>query len=74
MSQITVCHCERCDEPDPVCEHGVSTYDADCESCSAIADERLDEEIKRLRRRLAVVERRGYEIGNRLEHLTGRRR
>ena len=30
---MTICHCERCDEPDPVCEHGVSTHVADCETC-----------------------------------------
>jgi len=68
------CHCIRCDEPDPVCEHGVATNDHDCETCDVIADERADAEIMRLRRRLAVVERRRYEIGTRLHHLTGLRR
>lgn len=71
---MKVCHCERCDEPDPVCEHGVSTYDADCETCDAIAAELAAVEVTRLRRRLAVVEQRRYEIKNQLEHLTGRRR
>lgn len=30
---MLVCHCDRCDEPDPHCEHGVSTYDTDCVKC-----------------------------------------
>lgn len=68
------CHCERCDEPDPVCEHGVSTNEANCEPCAVIANELEEAEVKRLHRQLAVVEQRRYEIGNRLQHLTGVRR
>jgi len=68
---MNTCYCDRCSEPDPICEHGVSTHDEDCPTCAAVADELCDEELDRLRAELRVVDTRRRALRDRIEHLTG---
>ncbi len=68
---MTVCCCDRCCEPDPVCEHGVATYDKDCPDCAAIQSEKFYDEVRHLRNELSALNNRRATVRDRLEHLTG---
>ena len=68
---ITRCYCDRCNEPDPICEHGTNTAEKDCAGCAALINEKFNEEMPILRAELRAINNRRTVLRDRIEHLTG---